>query len=164
VQYYRPEPESDREEITTLVITLLVAGFTFSCVYAPYLTFVLLALIILLNLEKLRQIKNVLLTAPQRPNDAINDLQVFGRHLWIYLLFLVILFVVVMAFDKQLGETLFLLISALVPLMIYGIAQLSYREFVRGANAKIMLTPKEYIESVATAFQKCSGPKESSCK
>src|SRR4051795_5378969 len=32
VQFYRPEPESDKEEITTLVITLLVAGFTFSCV------------------------------------------------------------------------------------------------------------------------------------
>ena len=157
VQYYRPEPESDGEEIVTLAITVFVALFTFSCIQAPLFSYVSFASIILLNLWKLRQIRNVLLSAPRQPSAAISDLQVFARHLWIYLVLLGLLLIVATAFHAYLGPKGFLLITALVPLLIYSGVQRVYREF--SPQWKTQMSPKQYIESIALAFDTPNDPK-----
>jgi hypothetical protein len=161
VQHYRPTPESDSEELTTLLITLMLASFAPICMYLPQWALVYLGALVLLNLFKIRQMKHILNDAPKVPPNALFALQDFSKRLWCYFGILVLLIAIVFAFLSNLEPWLFAMLAGIAPLPLHFAARWLYRDFCKRRAQTTSLTAQAYIAEIAAAWPRGSPPRNS---
>lgn len=154
IQHYRPSPESDSEELTTLLITLMLASFGPICMYLPQWALAYLGALVLLNLFKIRQMKRILNIAPKIPQNALVALRVFSNKLLCYLgVILVVLIPIVLAFQSNWEAWVFAMLVGITPVVLHLVALWLYRDFFEHhAQATTALTAQAYIAEIAAAW------------
>lgn len=152
LQYYRNKPESEPEEIITLLITLLLGTFAFFCVYLPHFSWLCIVAIIVLNLIKVKQMKKNLSDAPNVPSQALNQLHILSLRLWVYLGVLAALYIPVLVYDKKAPLSWrYHLCMGGTPIVVYVFAKKIFDNLYQPYPSPLL--PEDYIKSIAAAWK-----------
>ncbi len=155
LQFYRQGPESDMEELITLVVTFLLAAFSLVCLNWPRWSWTLLFAVLVFNLIKLKQMKVVLRSAPATvyAGAAIKALDVFRNRIWIYICLLLVLMVILFTYPDPIDDWTFSVIGGIVPLAVHFAAQAIHTNlFVSDQPDAPDTSVEGYLASVAAAW------------
>jgi hypothetical protein len=154
LQFYRNCPENDLEELCTYSITLVLGLIGLACVKWPNSVLFFLAILIMLNLWKTKQMRNSLASATNTPTFAIEEIEHQSRKLWLNLIILLNLLHLLIAWRHHLTPVMFAVIGGTISIPLHLMAQVLYKE----RYPKYKPDQVKYANAIAAAWAPANQP------